>query len=118
MVGTAMALYGGAKGFTGPAPPSGETFFHYTQTEIPAGSGLRAGSGVTSVGNLTATEAMFQLGIDPPKYVYPVTLGNSADFLIRDVGIPARSRVPAWEVINETPPGSVGSPRNVPPGKR
>jgi hypothetical protein len=90
-------------------------FYHYTQAEIPVGQGLSAGAGVTSVGNLNASEAMFQLGIDPPTYVYPVRLSNPADYLIQDVGIPARNQLPAWQVIRTTPPGSVGSPMPVPP---
>jgi hypothetical protein len=54
---------------------------------------------------------MFQLGIDPPNYVYTVTLPDPAPFLIPDVGTPGR--VPAWQVILKTPPGSVGPPRPV-----
>jgi len=91
------------------------TFYHYTQAEIPAGQGLNIGSGVTSVGNLNASEAMFQLGIKPPTYVYPINLANPADYLIQDLGIPARNQISAWRVIQTTPPGSVGLPLPVPP---
>jgi hypothetical protein len=91
------------------------TFFHYTQAEIPAGQGLNINSGVTTVGNMNASEAMFNLGIDKPTYVYPVTLENPADYLIQDLGIPARNQIPSWRVIQQTPPGSVGMPTPVPP---
>ncbi len=91
------------------------TFYHYTQAEIQAGQGLNVGSGVTSVGNLNASEAMFKLGIEPPTYVYPVNLANPASYLIQDVGIPARNQISAWRVIQPTPPGSVGLPIPVPP---
>jgi RHS repeat-associated protein len=91
------------------------TLYHYTQAEIPAGQGLNIGSGVTSVGNLNASEAMFKLGIEPPTFVYPVTLENPADYLIQDLGIPARNQIPAWRVIQQTPSGSVGLPTPVPP---
>jgi RHS repeat-associated protein len=94
---------------------AGNTYFHYTQAEIPAGQGLNVGSGVTSVGNLNASEAMLQLGIEPPTYVYPVSLENPADYLIQDLGTPARSQIPSWQVIQQTPPGSVGPPTLVPP---
>lgn len=91
------------------------TFFHYTQAEIPAGEGLNVGSGVTSVGNLNASEAMFQLGIPKPYYVYTVNLERPLDYLSIDLGTPSRTGIPAWEVIKQTPPGSVGLPMPVPP---
>ena len=90
------------------------TFFHYTELPIPAGQGLKLGSGVTTVGDLNASEAMFKLGIPPPNYVHPVTLENPLDFLIQDLGTPSRNGIPAWEVIKPTPPGSVGPPIPVP----
>ncbi|MBI3867780.1 MAG: RHS repeat-associated core domain-containing protein [Verrucomicrobia bacterium] len=92
------------------------TFFHYSQAEIPAGQGLKVGSGVTSVGNLNAQEAMLKLGVPPPKYVYPVTLENPLDHLLIDLGTPSRNAIPSWEVIKPTPPGSVGTPIPVPRG--
>jgi RHS repeat-associated protein len=94
---------------------AGNTFFHYTQVEIPAGQGLSINSGVTTVGNLNADEAMFNLGIDKPTYVYPITLENPGDYLIQDLGTPARNQIPSWRVIQQTPPGSVGLPSPVPP---
>jgi RHS repeat-associated protein len=93
---------------------AGTTLFHYTDNPNLAGQGLNVNSGVTSVGDFDATEAMFNLGIDPPTYVYPVTLENPGDYLMIDTGIPARSSVPAWQVIKPTPSGSVGTPMPVP----
>jgi len=75
---------------------------------------LNVGSGVTSVGNLNATEAMFQLGIDPPTHVYPVTLQNPLDYLSINTGAPIRNGLPIWSVEVPTPPGSVGLPTLVP----
>jgi hypothetical protein len=101
-------------GITGQnAPP----FFHYTSNPNLAGGGLRPGSGVTTAGNLNAQQAMFNLGIDPPQYVYPVTLARPQDYLAPDTGIPARNGISAYTVTQPTPSGSVGSPSQVPPGK-
>jgi hypothetical protein len=65
-------------------------------------------SGVTTVGELNSSEAMFKLGISPPNFVHPVTLENPLEYLIQDLGTPSRNGIPAWEVIKPTPPGSVG----------
>jgi len=92
------------------------TFYHYSQAEIPAGQGLNVGSGVTSVGDLSAQQAMLKLGIRPPTYVYPLTLENPLDHLTISVGSPSRNAIPTWEVIKQTPPGSVGPPGIVPRG--
>jgi RHS repeat-associated protein len=48
-----------------PASASAPTYFHYTSNPNLAGGGLSPGAGVTTVGNFTAREAMFKLGIDP-----------------------------------------------------
>lgn len=93
-----------------------DTFYHYSQTEIPAGQGLTVNSGVTSVGDLTAQQAMLKLGIPPPTYVYPVTLDNPLEHLTIDLGTPSPNTLPSWTVIRQTPPGSVGPPVLVPRG--
>ena len=90
------------------------TFYHYSQAEIPAGQGLTVNSGVTAVGDLNAQQAMLKLGIPPPKYVYPVNLENPLEHLTIDLGTPSRNTIPSWTVIKQTPPGSVG-PRVVVP---
>jgi hypothetical protein len=92
------------------------TFYHYSQAEIPAGQGLTVNSGVTSVGDLNAQQAMLKLGIPPPTYVYPVTLDNPLEHLTIDLGTPSRNTLPSWTVIKQTPPGSVGPPVVVPRG--
>ena len=92
------------------------TFYHYSQAEIPAGQGLTVNSGVTSVGDLNAQQAMLKLGIPPPTYVYPVTLDNPLEHLTIDLGTPSRNTLPSWTVIKQTPPGSVGPPVIVPRG--
>jgi RHS repeat-associated protein len=91
-------------------------FYHYTTNPNLEGQGLTVGSGVTSVGDFNAQQAMLNLGIKPPGYVYPVTLDNPLDFLSIDVGTPARNTIPSWRVEVPTPPGSIGAPRPVPPG--
>jgi len=96
--------------------PKKAPFYHYSNNPNLAGGGLKAGSGVTSVGDLTAKDAMFKLGIDPPKYVYPVNLYNPLDSLVQDLGTPGRNTIPSWKVEVPTPPGSVGPPTQVPPG--
>ncbi len=91
-------------------------FYHYTTNPNLEGQGLTVGSGVTSVGDFNAQQAMLNLGIKPPGYVYPVTLDNPLDFLSIDVGTPARNTIPSWRVEVPTLPGSIGAPRPVPPG--
>jgi len=93
---------------------AGSTFYHYTTNPNLAGQGLNVGSGVTSVGDLNASEAMFQLGIDPPTHVYPVTLQNPLGYISINTGAPIRNGIPIWSVEVPTPAGSVGLPTLVP----
>jgi RHS repeat-associated protein len=94
-------------------PP--QIFYHYSNNPDLAGGNLFPGQGVTTVGNMSSKDAMFNLGIDPPKYVYLVTLNNPSAYLVPDIGIPARNKIPAYEVIQPTPTFSVGQPSLVSP---
>jgi hypothetical protein len=75
---------------------------------------MRTKAGFYGLTPPTSSEAMFKLGIDPPAYVYPVALQNPGDYLEPDIGIPARSSVPAYKVTQPTPQGSVGNPQTCP----
>lgn len=118
LAGGLAAPEAGGLGVGGAAEETGaaNTFFHYTTNPNLEGQGLTVGSGVTSVGDFNAQQAMLNLGIKPPGYVYPVTLDNPLDFLSIDAGTPARNTIPSWRVEVPTPPGSIGAPRPVPPG--
>jgi hypothetical protein len=116
VVGTGLFLLTPVPFLKGKPCPEKPTFFHYTTNPNLEGKGLRVGSGVTSVGDFNAQQAMLNLGVTPPQYVYPVTLDKPIDFLSIDLGTPARNTIPSWRVEVPTPPGSIGPARPVPPG--
>ena len=94
--------------------------YHYSQELLPPGVILTPPAWVTEIPDFTSYDAMWQLSINPPFYVYPVTLPDTFPWLIHSPGVPGGSPTLSWEIMVPTPPGAVGGPQPVelggPPG--
>lgn len=104
----------------------GEVFYHYSQSRYAASfaNGLKPSTYVTTVSNLTGSEAHEQLSLphaDPPDAVYTVTLPAGTPIAWNPLHPTAKPKfgrlggAPEFIVLQQTPPGSVSAPQPIPP---
>jgi RHS repeat-associated protein len=103
----------------------GESVRYYHYTTYPPTSftkGLWSGSAATVNPYMGQMEASQKLGIPIPTYVYPVTINPRATPVTPPSIVPPSNRYAGGGIQvffpAGTPPGSVGTPRNVPPARR